>query len=188
MVWGGVSERGDKMKIIIIFVLLLFTLTPLAKAEWLLDGKSVTNKSYAKTQGEFGAMLFFTDRPNELFARWNKNAEETDIGEVASIKQNASITALIIFSNCLPDKNGMANVSVKFIAYTPDGEKLTETKEVEVWINKPAPPKRILELGVDFLQLTIKNDYPKGTYLVKALVHDKNSNKKIELERTFEVW
>lgn len=174
------------MKIVIILLLLIFAISPSARADWLLDGTK-TNQKYAKTNGEFGAMLVFTDKPDELFSRWNKNTEYTDIGEVESIKQNTPITALIIFCNCTPDKNGLANVSVKFIAYTPEGNKLSETKELEVWIDKPAPPKRILELSVDFWQLTIKKDYPKGNYLVKALVHDKNSNKKIELERTFKV-
>ena len=46
-------------------------------AEWLQNGKKVTNSSYAKTDGTFGAKLFFTDKADDLFGAWNKEIERT---------------------------------------------------------------------------------------------------------------
>lgn len=173
-------------KSVLLLLLFFITVLPFANAEWLHEGKPITDSPYAKTKGEFGAMLIFTDKPDELFEAWNKDTEgvyaDTDVEE---IKQNSSLTAAIIFSNCTPDQKGMANVSVKFRVLDPEGDIITETKEQEVWINKPAPAKRILELSVDFIKIPIGYEDLPGFYTVKALVYDKNSGTKIDLERKF---
>ncbi|MBF0478926.1 MAG: hypothetical protein HQL26_05550 [Candidatus Omnitrophica bacterium] len=58
-----------------LFFVLFFLST--ARAEWLLNGKPVLNSTFAKTDGAFGAKLEFTDKPNELFAAWNKKIRGT---------------------------------------------------------------------------------------------------------------
>ncbi len=171
-------------------LLLVFFIAPLplANAEWLLNGKPVKDCSYAKTKGGFGAIIILTDKPDELFEAWNKNKEDVsvDMG-VEKIQQGESITACIIFSNCASDKKGMANVSVKFTLLGPNGNVVEESGNVEVWINKPAPPKRISELSVSFLRFDAVKKNSGGFYIVKALVYDRNSGIKIDLERQFQV-
>lgn len=175
-------------KLILLLLTISITALPLAQAQWLNDGMPVTDSPYAKTKGDFGAMLVFTDKPNELFEAWNKDTPGVTASfNVEEIKQNDSLTALIIFSNCTPDEKGMANVSAKFTVLYPNGNVLSETRELEVWVNRPAPSKRMLELSVDFLQIQIGEKYPSGFYTVRALVHDKNSDTKIDLERKFKV-
>lgn len=132
-------------------------------------------------------MLFFTDKPNELFDAWNKESEGVDVDMVDEIKEDHTIVALIMFSNCTPDKKGMANVTVKYTLLGPDGSILNETGELEVWVNRPAHEKRMLELSVDYLAPHVKKKTQPGFYTVKALVHDKNSDTKLNLDRKFRV-
>jgi hypothetical protein len=160
----------------------------LGQAQWLQNGIPVDDSPYAKTVGEFGAMLIFTDKPDELFEAWNKNTEGVKADfDVEEVKMNDYLTAAIIFSNCTPDEKGMANVTVKFTVLNPNQEVIKETGESEVWVNRPIPRKRALQLSVDFLQIQAGEKYPNGFYTVKALVHDKNSDTKINLERKFKV-
>jgi hypothetical protein len=57
------------MKKIVLSIYMLFILgIPLSEAEWLHNGIPVSDCPYAKTAGEFGAMLVFTDKPDELLA------------------------------------------------------------------------------------------------------------------------
>jgi len=159
---------------------------PLSQAEWLHNGVPVTDYPYAKTVGEFGAMLIFTDKPDELFTAWNKDTRGVSADfNVEEIKQYNSIIAAIIFSNCTPNKNGNGNVTVKFIVLDPNGKIVKETEEQEVWINRPAPAKRVLELSVQYLSIGLGEKDVPGIYTVKALVHDKNSDTRINLERKF---
>lgn len=161
---------------------------PLAKAQSLNNGKSAAGSPYAKTEGEFSAMLIFTDKPNELFRAWDKDTEGVYANiDVEEIKQNSSLTAAIIFSNCTPDQKGLGNVSVKFIVSDPEGDIVTETRDLEVWINKRAPSKRRLQLSVNFIKIPIGYEDLPGFYTVEALVYDKNSGAKIDLERKFNV-
>ena len=158
--------------------------SPAVQAEWLQNGKPVTNCPYAKTQGEFGAMLFFTDKPDEVFKTWNIDGPGVNINpNVEEMKKDESLVALIMFSNCTPDSKGNANVSVKFTVLDPEGKVLINTKELEVWINKPAPLKRDLGLSVQYITIGVGRKQPAGVYTVNAIVHDKNSNTELNLER-----
>lgn len=81
----------------------------------------------------------------------------------------------------------MANVTVKFTVLDPNQKIIKETGESEVWINRPVPRKRALQLSVDFIQIQAGEKYPNIFYTVKALVYDKNSDTKIDLERRSKV-
>ncbi|MBI5050673.1 MAG: hypothetical protein HZC11_07360 [Nitrospirae bacterium] len=177
------------MKKIALFLCMVFVIgLPLGQAQWLQNGIPVTDSSYAKTVGEFGAMLIFTDNPDELFIAWNKDAEGVSANfDIEEVKPNDNLTAAIIFSNCTPDKEGMANVTVKFTVLDSNQKIIKETGESEVWINRPVPHKRALQLSVDFMQIQVGEKYPNSFYIVKALVHDKNSDTRIGLERKFKV-
>lgn len=175
------------MKTIIIVLFFILSLVSFTEARGMEKEQSVTNKSWAKTKGDFEATLFFTDKPNELFAKWDQSIEGVDIDMIEEVGRNIPVTALIMFSNCASNAKGMANVTVKFTVYAPEGNIYTKTEEIEVLSNKFVPPKQTPELSVNFLQLKFKNKSTAGIYTVKALVHDKNSNTKIELERKLKV-
>ena len=173
-------------KLVLLLCMFFITELPLAQAQWLHNGIPVTDSSYAKTKGDFGAMLVFTDKPDELFTAWNKDTVGVSANfDVEEIKENSSLTAAIIFSNCTPDEKGMANVTVKFTVLDPNGNIINKTGETEVWVNRPAPQKRELQLSVGFIQIQVGEKFPNSFYTMKALVHDKNSDTKIDLERKF---
>lgn len=175
-------------RVALLFCMFFIIGTPLSQAEWLHNGVPVTDSSYAKTVGEFGAMLTFTDKPDELFTAWNKDTLQVSADyDVEEIRQYDSLTATIIFSNCASDKKGLANVTVKFKVLDPDGKIIKETGELEVWINRPAPAKRMLELSVQCLTIDLGEKNIPGSYTVQARVHDKNSDTVLDLERKFKM-
>ena len=136
---------------------------PLLHAEWLHNGVPVTDSPYAKTVGEFGAMLIFTDKPDELFTAWNKDILTVSADyDVEEIRQYDSLTAAIIFSNCTPDEKGMANLTVEFTVLDPNGKIVKESGESEVWVNRPAPAKRMLELSIQYLSIGLGEKYVPG--------------------------
>ncbi len=175
------------MKTIISVLFFILSLMPFTEAQCMENKQLVTDKSWAKTKGDFEATLFFTDKPNELFAKWDQSTEGVDIDMIEEIKRNIPVTALIMFSNCAQDAKGMANVTVKFTVYSPEGNIYIKTEEMEVWTNKLAPPEQVPELSVNHLQFTFKNKSAMELYTVKAIVYDKNSDTKIELERKLKV-
>lgn len=171
---------------ILLFMAIFFPLSSV-QAEWMLNGEPVFNSTYAKTDGEFGAMLEFTDKPSELFEAWNKEDLTVKGSFVDKIKRNKTLVAVIIFSNCTANDKGMANVAVRFQLFDPKGNLITTTDELEVWINKPVPKYRDLEMGVQYLAVKLKKKDPLGLYTVKATVLDKNSGKELNLEREFKL-
>jgi hypothetical protein len=172
-------------KIIILLICFLLFSCSFVEAEWLQNGKAVTDSPYAKTDGDFGAKLFFTDKAQELFETWNKEGSTVKVSEVDDFRVNQEITALIVFSNCAPDSRNKANVSVDFQVFSPKGSLVAKRRNLEVWINRPVLGYRDLGLSVDFLKITIGEKQPKGEYIVKAFVFDRNSGKKLSLERKF---
>lgn len=165
---------------------LIFGITS-AQAEWLYNKQPVTDSPYAKTDGEFGAMLMFTDKPNELFEAWNQDTLGVKTNFVEKIKLNKTLVAVIVFSNCAANKKGRANLTVDFTVLDPQGKIFAESKNLEVWVNRPAPEYRNLEMSVDHIAITIKDGQQTGFYTVKALVHDKIARKALSLEHRFEV-
>ena len=82
----------------------------------------------------------------------------------------------------------MANVSVTFSLLDPANNIIKKTDELEVWMHKPSPQKQDLELSVQYLSVKIGKKDSSGLYTVKALVNDKNSGRKLSLEKKFEVF
>ena len=180
--------RQGLVCIFLALALFMYYITPV-EAEWLRDKQPVVNSPWAKTEGKFGVTLYLTDNKDEVFKKWLEDTEyvDIDIAEELKVKRNVLVAALIIFSNCTPDKRGLANVTASFAVYGPNGDLYAAREELEVWVNKPVPPDKILELGVDYMGVAAGKNHPNGLYLVKALVLDKNSKTIIELERKFEV-
>ncbi len=175
------------MKTIVGVLFFILSLMPFQEARCMENKQLAADKSWMKTKGNFEVTLFFTDKPNELVDKWNQSTEGVDIGMMEEIKRDIPITAFIMFSNCASDDKGIANVTVKFTVYAPEGNIYTKTEEIEVLTDKFAPPENTPELSVNFLQLKFKNKSTAGIYTVKALVNDKKAGVKIELERKLRV-
>ena len=155
------------------------------RAEWKENGKVVPDTPWAKSAGDFGAQVVFTDKPDELFAAWEKPGPVALYSQTTTAKRGVPIVAVIFFVGCAPDDHGQCNAGVRFSAFTPDGKPWGDAIDAELWVGKPAPQKGQMQLSVGNMGIVIDPDDPLGTYKVKAEVVDKVSKKTIVLERTF---
>src|SRR5688572_2855014 len=74
--------------------------TLLCIAEWRVNGKPVPDTSWARSSGDFGAQLVFTDKPDELFAAWEKSGPAVLLSETPKATRGAPIVAVIFFTGC----------------------------------------------------------------------------------------
>ncbi len=152
---------------------------------WKQNGKPVPDTTWAKSDGDFGAELVFTDKPDELFAAWEKPGPSVLISETPTAFRATPIVGVVFFSGCAPDKAGTCNATVRFLARTPDGKPWGKPVDGELWIGKPPPAKDSMQLSVGNMGIVIDPDDPLGVYTVKAEIEDKVAKKKMVLERTF---
>ena len=154
-------------------------------AEWKENGKVVPDKPWAKSAGGFGAQLVLTDKPEELFAAWEKPGPAVLYSETATARRGAPIVAVIFFAGCAADNKGMCQASVRFTAFTPDGKPYGNPQDGELWLNKPPPVNGQMQLSVGNMGVVIEPKDPLGVYKVKAEIQDKIAKKTMLLERTF---
>jgi hypothetical protein len=175
-----------KINYLFLAVVLAAVLCGDADAQWLKNGQPL-DAAYAKTNGKFGAKVVFVDNNEQLFKDWEQPTAGVNIHEISKIVRKKSISSFIIFSNAAADKQGLANVTAKFIVINPLGAIVEESKNLEVWQNKPAPKERDLQLSADFLQVVLGDQSLLGIYTVHVVVHDKVADLSVELERKFEL-
>ena len=154
-------------------------------AQWKENGKLILDKPWVKSNGEFGAQLVLTGKPDELFAAWEKPGPTVVYSETATGKRGAPIVAVIFFAGCSPNDRGTCEASVRFTASTPDGKPWGDPQDGELWVGKPPPPKGQMQLSVGNMGIVIDSGDPLGVYKVRAKVVDKVAKKTIVLERLF---
>src|SRR5262245_39024347 len=164
---------------------LALSLVAAAQAEWKENGKIVPDKPWAKSDGDFGAQIVFTDKPDELFAAWEKPGPMVLYSQTTTATRGIPIVAVIFFVGCTPDDHGQCNAGVRFTASTPDGKSWGSPVDAELWVGKPPPQKGQMQLSVGNMGIVIDPGDPLGIYKVKAEVVDKVAKKTILLERTF---
>lgn len=165
-------------------VLILLAVGP-ASAQWRQDGKVVPDSAWAKSAGDFGAQLVFTDKPDELFAAWEKPGPAVLYSETATARRGAPIVGVIFFTGCKPDDKGNCRASVRFTAFSPDGKPYGHPQIAELWAGKPPPEKGSMQLSLGNIGIVIEPQDPLGDYKVKAEVVDMVAEKTLVLERTF---
>jgi len=173
-----------KSKIRMVFVLPLVLIGSVT-AEWKENGKVVPNKPWARSTGEFGAQLVFTDKPDELFAAWEKPGPAVIYSATATAKRGIPIVAVIFFVGCAADEKGSCQSKVRFTAYSPDDKPWGDPQDAELWVNKRPPEKGQMQLSVGNMGIVIDPDDALGVYRVKAEVVDTVAKKTLLLERTF---
>ena len=154
-------------------------------ASWKVDGKPVPDTSWAKSDGDFGAELVFTDKPDELFAAWEKPGPAVYFSETPTAVRGIPIVGVIFFAGCAADARGLCNATVRFTAKTPEGKPWGDPLDVELWVDKPGPGKGQMQLSVGNMGIMIDPGDPLGVYTVRAEIMDKVNKKKMILERTF---
>lgn len=154
-------------------------------AGWKVNGEPVPDTAWAKSDGDFGAQLVFTDKPDELFAAWEKPGPAVMLSETPTAVRGRPIVGVVFFAGCAVNERGKCDAIVHFAAETPDGKPWGEPIEGELWVDKPPPDKGQMQLSVGNMGIIIDPDDPLGVYKVKAVVTDNVAKRKMILERTF---
>ena len=144
---------------------------------------------FMKAEQGFGAMLFFSDKPQQFVEDWNKPGATADVSTSTShsVARGTPCVAFIVFSGCGADKQGLADVVADISMFTPDGKVLGEQKAVEICQKRPAPPDKQLQLGAGTLGMILQPDDPAGTYEIHAKVSDRIKGVVLELKTKFSV-
>jgi len=177
------------MKNTILSIIFLFIVVPsISHGKWNdRQGNPVEDTEWMKSSGDFGAQLLLIGNENDFFKRWETPSETVKFETVSEINRGEPLITPIIFSGCYVNKSGNCMVSAALTILRPDGTTYADMPQVEVWENKPPPPKGILELGVGYLKVIIEPEDPDGTYTVQAKVTDNVKKSSFVLTRTFSV-
>lgn len=157
----------------------------LLAAGWKEHGKPVPDTAWAKSDGDFGAMLVFTDKPDALFAAWEKPGPAVRMSETPDAVRGVPIVAVIFFAGCAADAHGHCQTTVHFTAQGPDGKPYGQPLNGELWADKPPPDKEQMQLSAGNMAIVIEPKDPLGEYKVKAEITDTVTKKTMSLERSF---
>ena len=145
----------------------------------------VSNTDNIRSAGSFGAQLYLTADAN-YSEEWRKPGTPT-INPVEIADRNVPIFTVVIFYGEGHTQAGLGNVSYDISIQRPDGT-IYERRDALVGFQNLAPTdEHELQLGRNFLSVTIGLDDPAGLYTVIATVHDNVSRIDLPLKQTFVV-
>ena len=147
---------------------------------------NATDYNWEKSEGGFSISLILTDKGRELFETWNKPATQPFTIRTLDIAPRSTfLTAIVMFSGCQKDESGNCNASVDYIVYDPSNNMYGDLINGELWISRPGPEKSMSQLAMDYMGIVIEPKDPSGKYILKAIVTDHLSNRKLEVFRNF---
>jgi hypothetical protein len=159
----------------------------IASAQWKENGKEVGDASWRKGWGKHGAMLHITNKPDELFAAWNKPSRSVPVFVTDALKRGDTVVAVVFFTGCEADTAGLCDTNVTLQVFKPDGSPYDAAQKGELWTSKPPPPAGEVQLSRGALGIRIEPQDPLGTYSVRARLRDNVSGDEVELRTTFTV-
>jgi len=170
-----------------LFSLVLIGVVGTASAQWRENGEIVADTEWRKAWGEHGALLELTDRPEELFAAWEKPGAAVSYRTTDIARRGEPIVGVVLFTGCTPNSTGVCEAEAYFQVFKPDGSAYGAEEQAEIWIGKPPPPAGQLQLSVGAIGVRIEPQDPNGTYTVRARLRDKVSHAEVVLIRSFRV-
>jgi hypothetical protein len=153
-------------------VLLLSAAT--AHGQWRQNGDVVPDQAWRKSDGEFGALLLLTDKPDTFLEQWSRPAAPgyaPNIKTVTEARRGDVVAAMILFTRCAPATSGRCASIADFRVIRPDGSIYAEHPGAVLWREAP-PGKTALQLGEAHLAFGIEQDDPIGVYKIHATVRD----------------
>lgn len=174
------------IKILGILLLVNFASFCGKKETWFKDFKPTKETHFMKIKKGFAAQLQIVS-DQSFFENWNKPGLFVQIPVTKKAEIGIPVFPIILFSNPGKGRDGKCNVTCDFIVRTPSGKKYGEHKNGNVWVNMPAPQENTLQLGIDYMGITIEPKDPNGRYRVEAIVRDKNKGVKLKLVQFFTV-
>lgn len=151
---------------------------------WYKDFEPTKDTEYMKSKKGFAAQLQFVD-DQSFFENWNKPGLFVKVPVTEKAKIGIPIFPIILFANPGIGKNGKCNVTCDFIVKTPSGKTYGEHKNGNIWVDMPAPEENSLQLGIDYMGISIEPKDPPGEYVVEATVSDNIKKVKFKLVQRF---
>jgi len=173
------------MKPFAVLLAILLILSSSASAQWRENGKVVADTPWAKSDGDFGANLAFTDKPDELYAAWNKEGPGVQWSQTSTAVRGIPIVAVVLFTGCAADAAGKCALAGRYTTSTPSGKPYGDPIDAEIWVGLPPPPGKALQLSHNHMGLVIDPGDELGVYTVRLELTDRVAKKKMTLERQF---
>ena len=85
-------------------------------------------------------MLHLTDKPDELFASWEKPSPGVPVSITDIAKRGEPIVGVVFFSGCEATPTGVCDLVGAFQVFKPEGSPYGAEEKGELWIGKPPPP------------------------------------------------
>lgn len=140
---------------------------------------------WRSNDGPFTALFFFSDNPEEFYRIWHER-QIPNISTLNRITTGKYFEAIVIFTNCVADKNGNCQITSDWTIKASDGRVVGETKGVKTWVNRLAGrPDELLvaEHGIGF----VPERGFTGNYIFEAVVRDEIGTRKVALRREIQV-
>lgn len=147
---------------------------------FLIFSNCVLGQEWRSSDGEFMAMVFLSDNPEEIYSDWeNGPANKVKFSELPKIANGKAFEAIVIFTGCTSDINGNCNVVANWKIETLAGDSLDEVSETPLWVNRKAPISGQLQISEKGLGIVASKE-DKG-YLINVQVKDLVSGRSVNL-------
>lgn len=173
------------MKRAMAFGVLMLLCAPGIRAQWKTDGKAVPDTPSAKSDGDFGAQFEFTDKPEELYAAWEKPTPGVQWSRTSTAIRGVPIVGVVFFTGCAANASGNCELVGRFTLKTPSGKPWGDPIEADIWVGLPPPGGNALQLSHHHLGLVIDPGDELGEYSARLELTDRISKKKMVLEQHF---
>jgi len=132
--------------------------------------------------------LVVTAQRQELLRAWQQpSGRPFHVESVGLAERGQPLSAVVLFQGCQPDAAGACNVDMDIVAYDPAGKVYGESKGIELWRRKPAPPPGYSQLGVSYMGIVIEPQDAAGVYRVTVTATDRNARAQVRSNASFEV-
>jgi hypothetical protein len=168
-----------------LLLLLVIAITLPASAQWRENEKPAPDTPWAKSDGDFGAMFAFTDKPDELYAAWEKEGPGVRWSQTSTAARNIPIAGVIFFTGCAANADGNCDLIARFTTFTPSEKQWGDPVDAEIWVGHPPSAGNALQLSQGNMGLIVDPGDELGTYTTKVELTDRVSKKKMRLERQF---
>lgn len=165
--------------------LLAGLLTMAATSVWV-DGPGGAGPGPESMRGSggLGVQLLLTADENQFRQAWNQPAPPR-LRVTNTVRQGAPVSALLIFTGCVANADGVCDLVSEFMLEGPDGSK-TPAGGGAVWQAKPMMPGRS-QLGTISITMSFDQTDPVGDYRISADVNDQVSGNVVSVRTGLKV-
>ncbi len=168
-------------------LLLIATCLPLlAHSSWIdKNGKAIPETESMRSDREFGAQIVLTSDEKGFRETWYSSKTPPTLNATKSVRKGESVSAMIIFSGCTPNRSGVCEVMGEFSVIEPDGSP-HPAGETRLW---SAGPQRagLLLLGDSSVSVGFGPTDQQGKYKIAAIVKDKVSGRTVSIATGFDL-